>query len=165
MVFIRFVSFRMRSASPARFSFFFLGFFFLIKDLSSLSTGASLAAFALFARADNVQGLVALLSPLVIDKGSLATVHVGASGLTFNAAASGKTLMATARLDASLFQEFKVLEVEGSQIFAINLATLVSMLQVFGPITSTTVREQILHFVASSFSCVLTRNCVERLWQ
>ena len=105
--------------------------------------GASLAAMVLFARADNVQLLAQLLTPLVFHKQisntTLATVQVAGTGMTVHVS-QGRMFMATARLDASLFQEFRVLQ-EGlqQQSFAVNLGTLVGVLQIFGPLLSTSV--------------------------
>ncbi len=103
--------------------------------------GASLAAMALYARADNVQALSQLLSPLVLEKQTTASVHVGPAGLTVHTS-QGKSVMATARLDASLFQEWRVLSeaLPGGSVFAVSLSTLVGVLQIFGPVLSTTVR-------------------------
>jgi hypothetical protein len=109
------------------------------KELSSLTNeGASLAAMMLFARADNVQLLAQLLAPLVLakERTTLATVQVARTGLTVQVSQS-KVFMATARLDASLFQEFRVLQEGLAPSFAINLGTLVGVLQIFGPLLST----------------------------
>ncbi len=108
------------------------------KELSSLTNeGASLAAMVLFARADNVSLLGHLLAPLVNPKSTThATVQVAASGLTVHVS-QGKVFMATARLDAGLFQEYRVLQEGLAPSFAVNLGTLVGVLQIFGPLLST----------------------------
>jgi hypothetical protein len=92
--------------------------------LQDLTSGAGAA---LVARCDNVQSLVALLAPLVLEKKSLARVDIQNIGLVVTT--EQRTLQATARLDKGLFSEWAG---ASGEHFVVALGTLVECLQVFG---------------------------------
>lgn len=83
----------------------------------------------MYGRSESVATLVAVLSPLVLDRSTSALVAASSQGLLFSVT-RGAGFVASARLDRSLFQEYACQEPDS---FCVNLTTLVSVLRVFGP--------------------------------